>query len=126
MKPLSQRAAELFSEKPWKHEMKGNPATTAGVWCNKCQQWIGDCRTDCTIPDPIDITDLGKALECLRNLREPTLLLMDKCDAKSFYPYMDEVVGDLTSAGFKTWLLYDATAEQIWEICCLAKESDGE
>ena len=53
---------------------------------------------------------------------EPTLLLMDKCDAEKFYPYMDNV-DVLLPRQFKSWLLYEATALNLFEIVIRAKES---
>ena len=120
-KELSIRVAELFTPKPWKHD---------GVKCvcEKCgalYRGVNSVDTDqtCPVPDPIDITDLGKALECFRGFGLPTLLMIHIKGVFELYPH-EVPTNDNLSVCFKSWILYEATAEQIWEICCLAKESE--
>jgi hypothetical protein len=125
MSDLEKRVSELFSPKPWKHDIKKceKPSHGAFGYCGKCNELFGkgyknEGSFGCPVPDPIDITDLGKALEAYRTT--PTLRRL---------PAQRQVRGD---GGMGTereeylnwWIINEATAEQIWEICCLAKESE--
>ena len=77
----------------------------------------------CPVPDPIDITDLGKALECFRGLRKQSVITIhhiDKVFGHSGLIGLDYMRGDVWE-----WISVDATAAQIWEICCLAKEGES-
>ncbi len=134
-KDLPIRAAKLFSQKPWKHGEGVNLDSNDGYnYCPKCGKAVyyvdwestgptPEAKKPCSIPDPFDITDLGKALGCFRGLGLPTLLLLSIEGVFDLYPYEVPALGNKSDC-FKTWLVYEATAEQIWEICCLAKEAE--
>lgn len=128
MKDLAQRVAKAFREKPYKYQ----ESLVYGT-CNRCGQHIS--RTEgipdfeekpCIAPDPIDITDLGKALEVFRELPENLTFepLMDWARQHCIngeYPIVPVNIMFLMAKG----IAFDkATAQQIWEINCLAKESE--
>ncbi len=128
---LQGRVSRLFSEKPWGHKQ---PTTKSGLAfisydqrCVKCKG-VYDARnpSDCPVPDPIDITDLGKALETFRItwkgsydeymagfiqtvMRPQNTWSMDDAECVAFF----------ISMAFK-----DATPAQIWTMCCDAKEGE--
>jgi hypothetical protein len=120
MKDLVQRVARLFSPKPYEHRWKhGECLCGANVNFD-----VPDLRP-CTIPDPIDITDLGKALEMFRKVTE-------HFPHKKISEYILKVMSDKLYHEISSpehycaaLVLYEATAEQIWEICILAKESNN-
>jgi hypothetical protein len=124
MKDLAERVARLFSPKPWKHSWP-SVHKDDDCDCTKCgrqQEHEHLKSTTCPIPDPIDITDLGKALECFRGLKNGRVFLHRWYVKKH---NMDESLDELLE-GYEMstrWMLHEATAEQIWEICCLAKEA---
>lgn len=121
MKDLAKRAAEHFGSR--EHDWKVYSEIDI---CHKCG-CKGYNTSPCPIPDPIDITDRGKALECYRNT----------C-ADVPNKTMDGYVKDMMHKNWRMenfyadgqvilnlhWILLKATAEQIWEINCLAKESE--
>ena len=117
MKPLAQRAAELFSPKPWKHEMDGNKH------CKKCKKSLDQICTfkefNCTFISPIDITDLGKALECFRELTKKGTMRI------SIMAAVRNKVSPKSICTPKDFVLEEATAEEIWDICVTAKEGDS-
>jgi hypothetical protein len=135
MSDLAERVARLFSPKPWKHGYKfvqaygkGNIRVGDLFACEKCgqQQRKLDGQTLknhlCDFPDPIDITDLGKALECFRGLKKGRAVLHSwYIEAYNMAESLDEIIEGYEMSS--KWMLYEATAEQIWEICCLAKEA---
>lgn len=133
MKDLAQRAAKLFGKR--EHNIRtmwgGDPPSQAVLpkRCLKCQKV--NPTGPCPIPDPIDITDLGKALECFRGL-VPKLGGV-KAGTDIFLKIANTVLGECCYTGKNRLLeytsaikciLFHATAEQIWEICILAKESE--
>jgi hypothetical protein len=132
MSDLAERVARLFSTKPWKHVLAGDTSYDEEVRCGKCKVlmynrnqdcmddwWLDEHKVPCRIPDPIDITDLGKALECFRGLEAVPFSIM-----ATAYNRNANRPKSATCLNVMRWLLKHATAEQIWEICCLAKESE--
>jgi len=132
MKDLAQRAAELFSPKPHAHNIKTD--NLVGVakkikYCKKCKgRWgiYDSVESYCSVPDPIDITKLGPALEVFRGLPENLIFepLIDwarqHCE-NGEYPIVPVNIMFLMAKG----IAFDkATAEEIWEINCEAKESE--
>lgn len=127
MKPLAQRAADLFSEKPYKHKVKYDYYER---WQNcSCGERVDTHKKNngnCPIPDPIDITDPGKALvkfiEIWATSNEDSLAVI-------IQSVMVPKLKRQPQINFTNYHIHkalkEATAEQIWEICCLAKESKG-
>ena len=74
--------------------------------------------------DPLNIDDLGKAMEVYRDLKPMTAKEYIKACGPVFQMagYV-MLTNDLEQiAVIKEWLLEDATPQQIWRICLLAKE----
>ncbi len=121
---LQDRVSRLFSPKPWGHKQ---PATKSGLAfisydqrCVKCKG-VYDARnpSDCPIPDPIDITDLGKALECFRGLKIIPFSVM-----AAVYNRNANDPKKATCLNVMHWILKEATPAQIWTMCCDAKEGE--
>lgn len=125
---LQDRASRLFSEKPWKHAASQSleEMEVSLYHCAKCGKT--NYREDrlCSIPDPIDITDLGKVLKTFR------IIWKGSCDEymagfiqtvmrpQNTWSMDDaECVAFFISMAFK-----EATAAQIWTMCCDAKEGE--
>lgn len=60
---LGKIAAELFTEKPWKHDIAANISGPIGTlyYCAKCNDCV-DPRNPCPIPDPLDVTNWNVAM----------------------------------------------------------------
>ena len=121
MNDLAQRVAEL-QPTPWGHLQRVDG--DGWSWeCVKCGKIARKCaqNTICKYPDPVDITDLGKALEYLRLVRR------DKTDEGKliFIRAARQVSGLKNWEDIKAWLIDDAIAEEIFEICVIAKEGES-
>jgi hypothetical protein len=120
---LAQRVALNFSPKPWKHEMN----VKGDGWCYRCQQRMA-ASSPCPIPDSVDITDRGKAMEIMRSLPDNEIFepLIDwarqHCE-KGEYPIVPVNVMLLIAKGIA---FEKATAEDLFEMCCQAKENSNE
>ena len=122
---LAERVSRNFLPPPWEHDLCHDTYI-----CKKCgiDFWNNPVRirTHCPIPDPIDITDLGKALECFRGLSngkvmeqvENMYMIETNCDI----PCIEQEARKEWKMTMFWWFIRHGTAEQIWEICCLAKE----
>lgn len=113
---LVQRVAELFSKPPWRC-VRDHPMQISSL--GKCvdincpHRYKGSVPDDCPVPSVIDITDLGKALECFRGRYHSKRGVKDAI--VKIHPYHKYNIG---------WVCVEATPAQIWEICVLAKESE--
>ncbi len=127
MKDLAIRVAGLFSEKPWKHDfpVKRNPFShlpQCYLPCKKCGRRRMPEFEACHIPDPVNIHDLGPALECLRTI-SPDRITKEVME-KGFPHYNKQCNLRYNRAAFCDWIVWHATAAQIWEINVLAKEQE--
>jgi hypothetical protein len=111
---IAKEAARLFSPKPWKHKVPYDI-------CVKC--WSQSIKEPCPIPDPIDITDWNIAIQVLRDLCKRGMFNMASIAAHSS-TYKPDVSNDLNRSMFWQWVGKEATAEQIFEICVLAKQAE--
>ena len=97
------------------------------VKCIKCgtPYRCGKNKRKCTVPDPIDVTDLGKAMEVFRDL--PNGKAMDAL-IEVFTEHDETYSKGALEGGAKRvifwWALRHTTPQQIWRICLLAKENE--
>ncbi len=132
-KLLAERVALLFSPEPVRCVRLSEPHGSSLPKCvnsnclNRHNQTV--VPLECPIPDPVDITKLGPALEAYRKHKSKdihirmTTRFRVYCKAKGLDYETEKHDGDAEAV---RWLLYEATAEQIWEICVLAVESEGD
>jgi len=96
------------------------------AYCRKCKKLIRTGGLDsfteagknpCTIPDPIDINDIGLAMKAFRELRKSS----DIEDALLSACY--RVSRQLEWYEFTAWMMDEATPAQIFEIAVRAKQT---
>ncbi len=107
---IAKEAAELFSPPPWEHKVPHDI-------CVKC--WSQSIKDPCPIPDPIDITDFGLAIKTFRELDES----FQWCHGV-YNIVQNQFKHWLNEKDFYKWIAKEATAEQIFEICVLAKQAE--
>ncbi len=117
--------AKVLREKPYRHSWESNP----NHWrCSRCK---GECELVatpkyCPIPNPIDVEDLGGALQRFRSFARNEL----------FEPMLDIARPHQPNGEFsgmpvdrmweiaEQYCLYEATAQELWIICAMSKEPD--
>ena len=123
---LQDKASRLFGKKPWKHK-RG----VLSDYCDKCdekfrQRFIGQGPAmeyyldgPCPIPDPIDINNMGLAIEAFRTLdyiRLKREMMVEFAPCPKHYDWLD------VHAVFMEFIVKKATPAQIFEIAVLAAE----
>ncbi len=130
---IQKEASKLFSPKPWKHDVYPGKEKYECDKCDKTWPFKGNdpcvlSERNCTIPDPIDITDLGLAIKTFREMDEIPYPPFNRiCSEVAPDELNCEAANDIEQASiFASWLLAEATAEQIFEICIRAKEKSND
>lgn len=126
---------DLFPD-AWKHDDKRGPGNRIGLYCSKCKieytQQNDELGKPCTVPTPIDVTDLGKAMEVFRGIANNAIglsperhfkiteaLLQAQRDIHAQYTCADATPD--WDEDMRDWVQFQATPQQIWRICLLAK-----
>ena len=135
--PESEQAvevAEVFVEKPWKHKWD-SPHVQSDSKCIRCKEEhfyfcsdAGQTRlteTPCSVPDPIDIHDLGEALRRFRKLTKNQRFDAMLDIARLYQPngeYANMPVDRMQEVA-EYYCLQDAPAVELWIIVAMSKEN---
>ena len=137
---LGVEAAKVLAKKPWKHDWQegfwDEPGTMAiTLRCRKCKFFAKDMKRDepseyCTVPNPLDVTDLGEALKQFRKHKDQcfgavnTKLLMPAM--REIYKHYTRTGGHIERQEMFRWFLFEAPAEALFIAACLAAEGSKE